>query len=222
MSSTDIDIKDILGDLDTADHDRYLQNQVKKFNPSQTLETPDSVAGTEDPTSEFLNLKELTSLDEFPAVQAVPDVYQKQTAPRVTHTRTFKPRAKKKWTQRKAYAAFMACLQWMRADPEHLFQQTYWAEQGIVEGQIEKMRVKYPILQYVLEQIRATQEAKLLVGAATEKLHPGFVKFFLNCRYQDKYIPHTETKQEITGNVTDQKVHIVFEEVADVTNKSQS
>ena len=223
----DIDIRDIINDLSPTDNDKYSRDQVKDHNSviakSQVLEVPDSVAGDEDPTSEFLNLQDVTSLDEFPKSDTVPAVYiSHEKRKTITKTRSYKPRASKAWTQRRSYDLFMGCLTWLRAKPENIFQQSYWAEQGIVERQIKKLKCRYPICQYVFEQIRAVQEAKLLEGAATERLHPGFVKFFLNCRYQDHYVPHTELKQEVTGQINNQQVQVVFEEVkSHDTDKSE-
>jgi hypothetical protein len=232
----DVDISEILGDLEIVEKDQYLTDKFRGNEPKikNTLELQDTSCNTvEDPASEFINLQDVISLEEFPKVDTVPAAYAKASGTKgagkngygaVTASRTYKP-TKQKWTQKASYKLFMGCLDWLKSSPDNLFQQEYWVSQGIVERNVYVLAAKYPVCKYVLEQIKSVQESKLLKGAVTEKLHPGFVKFYLNCRYQDKYIPRTESKQEVSGTVTNNAVQIIFEEVKeikDVTDENKS
>ena len=210
-NSTVVDVRDILGDLEPLEKD--LRNVASPGTVSRyRLSLDESKTPPEDPASEILNLNDVVSLSDFPVPDTVPAAYIQNTE-RSPVSRSYKPRKSKAWTQRKSYELFMGCLTWLKSNPEAYFAQTYWAEAGVAERSRQRLVQRYPILKNVVEQIHAVQEARLLEGAATEKLHPGFIKFYLNCRFQDKYIPHTETKQEIVGNVNQQQVQVVFEEV---------
>ena len=212
------DKTDIVSDLCVVDNDPYLRNvpNGKAGNKPATLSLDESATPPEDPLSEFLNLNDLVSSEDFPAVSTVPAVHIKSRHIPET-TRSWQPNHQrtKYWTQRKAYEIFMGCLEWLRSAEDHYFPSEYWASQGIVDRSLAQLELRYPICKNVGEQIRSTQEAKLLKGAATEKLHPGFIKFYLNCRFQDKYVPRTESKAEVTGTgvVAAQQVQVTFSEV---------
>ena len=221
-SDNSVDIKDILGDLVPYEQDRYTKDVAPKTRRS-TLAIDESTTPPEDINSEILNLNDVVSADEFPVPDTVPTAYIKDRE-RPTVSRSYKPRASKAWTQRRAYALFLGCLNWLKDTPDQYFAKTYWAQEGIVERSMQKLVHRYPICKNVMEQIKAAQEAKLLEAAATQKIHPGFIKFFLNCQFQDQYVPHTETKQEIVGGGgNNQQVQVVFEEVKENgANKSIS
>jgi hypothetical protein len=234
MDSDDFDIDDLLRDdaVQTNDipeepadsepiidagtelNDTATVHIVDPANIHTTKETPVNPCRTH---PDLRNVDGL-DIDDLPPVNAVPDVSLRVRS-RPKSSTGYKPRSK--MSQRRAYQIFLDCINWYKADQEHVFLIEFLADRGVLKSKLLELSDRYPICKGTYEHILNIQEARLVKKASKEEFHPGFIKFFMNCNYRRDYTPSSDVKQEVSASVKMTPVQITFEEVNDGANKDQ-
>jgi len=162
------------------------------------------------------------SIDEYPDPNEIPNIcIKKGIVPDKTLISLYQKGSRAtKWTQRRAYKFFLDFLRWYRAETSVYFISEYYSLHGVSEKYLTEIRARYPICESVYQQLLELQETRVLNAGARELLHPGMVRFFLNCRYGEKYTPHKQVQNDVAGNlnvaanVTNLPVAITFDVVS--------
>ena len=195
MSDEDFDISDILQDTDDV------------------VSTPVPVsAPVSAPTPAILPTVLVESVDDLPREADVPDIKSVENET-VSSTGVRRRLRGGSWTQRRAYKLFLGLVEWFRADPQHVYIIQYLMEKGVSKWLVLDLIKRFPICKTVYDMAKTFQEFRLVDAASHQRLHPGFVRFFMNCNYMSEYTPVKATNATVQANVTMAPVTVTFEEV---------